>query len=281
MIEDAARRTARSTRAGASAHRRHRLLQLLSRQEPGRLRRGRHGRHQRRRDCAQTIRMLRDWGAGDEVRPRAEGLQLPDGRHPGRGPAREAAGTSRPGPRRAAPHAARYDALLAGRGIAMPASRRRDARHVYHVYAIRWRDRDALQRRLQAPGIADRHPLPDAGAPPAGLSPISATAGRLPARRARRRRGAVAADVPGADADEQIERVGAALRRGGRRRMSLERHRHGRVVRAVHGRADRRSPTRASSVGAGCADCAERYGARRCVELYAPLTPAARATSTR
>ncbi len=56
------------------------LLQLLSRQESRRLRRGRHGGHQQRRarqDHPDAARL----GPGEALSPRAQGLQLPDGRH--------------------------------------------------------------------------------------------------------------------------------------------------------------------------------------------------------
>ena len=62
VIEDAAQAHGaeyKGRRAGLD--RRSRLLQLLSRQEPRRLRRGRRGRHQRP-ELAQTIALLRDWG---------------------------------------------------------------------------------------------------------------------------------------------------------------------------------------------------------------------------
>ena len=59
-------------------------------QEPRRLRRRRHGRHEQRRACEDDAHAAR-LGPGEALSPRAQGLQLPDGRHPGRHPAREAA----------------------------------------------------------------------------------------------------------------------------------------------------------------------------------------------
>ena len=67
-------------------HRRHRLLQLLSRQEPRRLRRGRHGRHRRQRDARDARSRCCATGARSSGITTSAGLQLPDGRHPGRDP---------------------------------------------------------------------------------------------------------------------------------------------------------------------------------------------------
>ncbi len=50
-------------------------------------------------------------------------------------------------------HAARYDALLAGRyGVVRPA-RHEAYRHVYHVYAVTLAQRDMARRRLESAGI--------------------------------------------------------------------------------------------------------------------------------
>jgi dTDP-4-amino-4,6-dideoxygalactose transaminase len=49
-------------------------------------------------------------------------------------------------------HAARYDELLAGSGVLTPRAMPY-ARHVYHVYGIRVREREALQQALQEDGI--------------------------------------------------------------------------------------------------------------------------------
>jgi len=48
--------------------------------------------------------------------------------------------------------AARYDAQLAGTGIPTPAAPA-DLEHVYHVYAVRVRDREGVRSRLMAAGI--------------------------------------------------------------------------------------------------------------------------------
>ena len=58
-------------------------------------------------------------------------------------------------------HAARYDALLASSGVQLPEALG-DARHVYHVYAIRAQERDGLQQSLTERGIqtAVHYPYP-------------------------------------------------------------------------------------------------------------------------
>jgi dTDP-4-amino-4,6-dideoxygalactose transaminase len=58
-------------------------------------------------------------------------------------------------------HAARYDKLLAPLGIQTPPADHL-GRHVYHVYAVRIRGRDEVQRRLEADGIATgiHYPVP-------------------------------------------------------------------------------------------------------------------------
>lgn len=48
--------------------------------------------------------------------------------------------------------AKRYDALLADSGVVLPKPAN-DREHVYHVYAVRWADRDNLQARLKDKGI--------------------------------------------------------------------------------------------------------------------------------
>jgi dTDP-4-amino-4,6-dideoxygalactose transaminase len=106
-------------------------------------------------------------------------------------------------------HADHYDALLSGPGIGTPASMA-GSRHVYHVYAVRLRNRDAMQQRLARAGIATgiHYPVP------VHLQPAYADLGHRPG------------DFPDAErfasetlslpmfpelADEQIERVCAAL----------------------------------------------------------------------
>ncbi|MCA1406684.1 DegT/DnrJ/EryC1/StrS family aminotransferase [Ensifer sp. IC3342] len=50
-------------------------------------------------------------------------------------------------------HAARYSALLAGSGHVKAPVEVADRRHVYHIYAVRCRDREALQHALSVEGI--------------------------------------------------------------------------------------------------------------------------------
>jgi dTDP-4-amino-4,6-dideoxygalactose transaminase len=58
-------------------------------------------------------------------------------------------------------HAARYDQLLAGLGYQLPAAAA-DRRHVYHIYAIRHAERDALQSYLHDSGVSTgiHYPIP-------------------------------------------------------------------------------------------------------------------------
>jgi dTDP-4-amino-4,6-dideoxygalactose transaminase len=112
------------------------------------------------RELAHKLRLLRDWGCEQryfhKIRGfnyRMEGIQgailRVKLRHLDRWT--EA--------RRA--NAARYAELFAGTGLRVP-EEMPYARHVYHVYAIRARGRDALHRRLAARGIQTgiHYPLP-------------------------------------------------------------------------------------------------------------------------
>jgi len=111
-------------------------------------------------EYAQTIRMLRDWGQERKYHHvlkgfnyRMEGIQgailRVKLRH------LEAWTEAR---RR---HAALYNELLAGSGVATPVEAP-DVRHVYHVYAIRTPYRDSLQAALQSKGIQTgiHYPIP-------------------------------------------------------------------------------------------------------------------------
>jgi dTDP-4-amino-4,6-dideoxygalactose transaminase len=110
--------------------------------------------------CARTVRMLRDWGQDRKYHHvlkgfnyRMEGLQGSilrvklrhlDGWTEGR-----------------RTHARGYDSLLADAGLVTP-TERPWARHVYHIYAVRTRTRDALQRTLHANGVQSgiHYPVP-------------------------------------------------------------------------------------------------------------------------
>ena len=111
-------------------------------------------------DYARTMRMLRDWGAEKKYEHvlkgynyRLEGIQGAVLRVKLR---HLEAWTEA---RRSA--ASRYDALLAGSGIPAPEAMSY-ARHVYHIYAIRTRQRHAWQEALQAQGIQTgiHYPIP-------------------------------------------------------------------------------------------------------------------------
>jgi dTDP-4-amino-4,6-dideoxygalactose transaminase len=111
-------------------------------------------------DYARTIRMLRDWGQERRYHHklkgynyRLEGLQgailrvklrhLEDWTEARRS------------------HAARYDELLAQSDVVRPAAAA-GVRHVYHIYAIRSRQRDLLQQTLQSCGVQTgiHYPIP-------------------------------------------------------------------------------------------------------------------------
>ncbi len=107
-----------------------------------------------------TIRMLRDWGAERKYQHvlkgynyRLEGIQGAVLRVKLR---HLEAWTEA---RRA--HAARYDRLLAGRGVPTPEAVSY-GRHVYHIYAIRTATRDSLQQTLHDRGIQTgiHYPIP-------------------------------------------------------------------------------------------------------------------------
>lgn len=111
-------------------------------------------------EYTRTIRMLRDWGAERKYEHvlkgynfRMEGIQGAVLRVKLR---RLEAWTEA---RRAA--AARYDQLLSGSGVRTPVAMPY-ARHVYHIYAIRTRDRQTWQQSLQEQGIQTgiHYPIP-------------------------------------------------------------------------------------------------------------------------
>ncbi len=111
-------------------------------------------------EYAKTIRMLRDWGQDRKYHHllagynyRMEGMQGAILRVKLRyleqwTEARRA-------------RAARYGELLAGSGVGVPAAAP-EARHVYHVYAVRTRERDAVMKALAEQGIQTgiHYPVP-------------------------------------------------------------------------------------------------------------------------
>ena len=141
-------------------HRRSRLLQLLSRQEPGCL---------RRRRCVVTdnrgarraAAVLRDWGQREQVPARPKGFNYRMESAPGRPAGGQAAPSRGAGPRRAAgtppilPTACRCGHR--------PARETPGTRHVYpRLRASELPDRTATQERLARAGIATgiHYPVP-------------------------------------------------------------------------------------------------------------------------
>jgi dTDP-4-amino-4,6-dideoxygalactose transaminase len=111
-------------------------------------------------EYARTIRMLRDWGQDRKYHHllagynyRLEGMQGAILRVKLRHLEKWTEA------RRA--HAARYRELLADTGLGIPAESK-DARHVYHVYAVRTRERDALMTSLGERGVQTgiHYPVP-------------------------------------------------------------------------------------------------------------------------
>ena len=72
-------------------------------------------------------------------------------------------------------HAAAYDRLLQDAAVATPFARP-DVRHVYHIYAVRTRERALLQQHLQAQGIQTGIHYPG----PVHLQPAFAELGHVP-----------------------------------------------------------------------------------------------------
>ncbi|MBY5826751.1 DegT/DnrJ/EryC1/StrS family aminotransferase [Rhizobium leguminosarum] len=137
-------------------------------------------------DQAKTMRMLRDWGQEQRYHHLLKGFNYRMDAIQGailRVKLRHLEAWTEA--RRT--HARRYSSLLAGSTVLMIPVEASDRRHVYHVYAIRSRDRDGLQRLLSAEGIPSglHYPIPvhlqkahaDLGYQ-AGDFPVSETAAR-------------------------------------------------------------------------------------------------------
>ena len=147
-------------------------------------------------EYARKIRMLRDWGAEKKYQHvlkgynfRLEGIQGAVLRVKLR---HLEAWTEA---RRAA--AARYDRALAGSGVPTPDGAGAQPARLSHLCDPD--DRAAgVDGRTGGAGHPDRHPLPDPGAPAAGVRRSRLQGGPVPALGAGGERGAVAADVPGA-----------------------------------------------------------------------------------
>ena len=198
------------------------LLQLLPRQEPRRLRRRRHGRRpttpstRARSACCATGAPRRSTSTCSRATTTAWRASR------ARSCASSCATSKRwTEARRAA--AARYDELLAGSGVATPSAMPLRPPRLPHLRGPHATSGRRWQEALQRAGHPDRHPLPDPRAPAAGVRRSRLPARQLPARRARRARGAVAADVPGAD--RGAERDGVRRRApAGARRMTRRGH---------------------------------------------------------
>lgn len=114
-----------------------------------------------RDDHAKTMRMLRDWGQEQRYHHLLKGFNYRMDAIQGailRIKLRHLEAWTEA--RRA--HARRYSSLLAGSAHLKTPVEITDRRHVYHVYAIRSRDRDELQRVLSAEGIQSglHYPIP-------------------------------------------------------------------------------------------------------------------------
>lgn len=111
-------------------------------------------------ELARTIRMLRDWGAERRYyhdlkgfNYRLEGIQGAVLGVKMRYIEQWTAARRQ--------HAVRYAALLAGSGVALPVAQP-DRRHVYHIYAVRDAQRDAMQSFLHDHGVSTgiHYPIP-------------------------------------------------------------------------------------------------------------------------
>lgn len=112
-------------------------------------------------DQAKTMRMLRDWGQEQRYHHLLKGFNYRMDAIQGailRIKLRHLEAWTEA--RRA--HAHRYSSLLSGSVHLKTPLEITDRRHVYHVYAVRSRDRDALQRALTAEGIQSglHYPIP-------------------------------------------------------------------------------------------------------------------------
>ncbi|MGZ2384909.1 DegT/DnrJ/EryC1/StrS family aminotransferase [Rhizobium brockwellii] len=112
-------------------------------------------------DQAKTMRMLRDWGQEQRYHHLLKGFNYRMDAIQGailRVKLRHLEAWTEA--RRT--HARRYSSLLAGSTVLTTPVEAADRRHVYHVYAIRSRDRDGLQRLLSAEGIPSglHYPIP-------------------------------------------------------------------------------------------------------------------------
>jgi dTDP-4-amino-4,6-dideoxygalactose transaminase len=102
-------------------------------------------------ELAKTVRLLRDWGADKKYEHRLRGYNY---RMEGLQGAvlRVKLRHLETWTERRIAHAQRYGELLSGRGVAVPAVMPW-ARHVFHQYVLRVKNRDGVQAKLQAAGV--------------------------------------------------------------------------------------------------------------------------------
>jgi dTDP-4-amino-4,6-dideoxygalactose transaminase len=111
-------------------------------------------------EYAQTIRTLRDWGQDRKYHHVVRGFNYRMEAMQG-AILRVKLGHLEEWTEARRTHAMEYDELLAGSGLETP-KQMPWARHVYHVYTVRTKERDNLQAKLQAEGIqtAVHYPVP-------------------------------------------------------------------------------------------------------------------------
>ncbi len=172
-------------------------LQLLSREEPRRLR-GRRGHHHGRRRIRPERAPVRQPRLPSEVHPRDRRHQQPPRRHPGGGASGQARAYRRleQGPERPRPEVQRAPRAASTRSSARSSGP--DTFHIFHLYVIRAERRDDLAAFLKTKGIFTGIHYPTAlplmpayrylGHKPVGFPCRLRLPGRDP----------VAADVPGA-----------------------------------------------------------------------------------
>ncbi len=154
------------------------LLQLLSGQEPRRLRRRRRRGDERSRRWRRGSACCAAGARRRSYEHRHRGVQLPHGRRPGRDPRREAAAPRARGPRRAARTPPSTGACSpTRRSRRRPSGRLAGTSITCTSFALP--QRDALARRARRGRRADRRALSDSGAPAAGVPRSRLRARRL------------------------------------------------------------------------------------------------------
>jgi hypothetical protein len=189
-----------------------------------------------RADIAEKCRTLRSWGEEKRYEASLQGVQLQDGRHPGRDPAREAA------PSGSVDRAAAHRCLVVCGGTAIPkrcVCRRsaRGCRHVYHVFVVRSDARDELREAANEgryPGQGSTIPFPCTCSRHTRISAYRA--GDFPVAETVAREVVIAADLLGTDARTGGEGRGGRVE-GTRVSIALAAQNVARVVWKPHGQA--------------------------------------------